>query len=60
MKDKETKYIERILVTRVVNGHVIQIKQVGISTEQTFVVTKTEDLTLSIADAIHKSLEGKI
>jgi hypothetical protein len=52
--------IERVLVTKVANGHVIQIKLVGISTELTFVNSVEEDLTLSIGMSITKALGDKL
>ena len=41
---KEYNYIETVKVTKVANGHVIQIKMVGIATEQTFICGKDEAL----------------
>lgn len=52
-------YIEKIDVYKVVNGHVIQIKLVGISTEQTFVSCKDEELTESVTTAINRALTSK-
>jgi hypothetical protein len=52
-------YIEKIDVYKVANGHVIQIKLVGISTEQTFVSCKDEELSESITTAINRALTSK-
>jgi len=57
---KEYNYIESIKVTKVANGHVIQIKMVGISTEQTFICGKEEHLDDAIVDAISKVLTEKL
>jgi hypothetical protein len=58
--DNKDNMIERVLVTKVANGHVIQIKLVGISTELTFVNSCEEDLTLSIGMSITKALGDKL
>ena len=47
-------------VTKVANGHVIQIKMVGISTEQTFICGKDEALDEAISAAIVKTLTEKL
>jgi hypothetical protein len=57
---KEYNYIETIRVTKVANGHVIQIKMVGISTEQTFICSKDEALDEAISAAIIKTLTDKV
>jgi len=57
---KEYNYIEAIKVTKVANGHVIQIKLVGISTEQTFICSKDEHLDDTIVDAISRVLSEKL
>ena len=57
---KEYNYIETIRVTKVANGHVIQIKMVGISTEQTFICSKDEALDEAISAAINKVLTDKL
>ena len=57
---KEYNYIERIKVTKVANGHVIQIKMVGIATEQTFICGKDEALDEAISAAIIKTLTDKV
>lgn len=57
---KEYNYIEAIKVTKVANGHVIQIKLVGISTEQTFICSKDEALDEAISAAIVKVLTDKL
>ncbi len=57
---KEYNYIETIKVTKVANGHVIQIKMVGIATEQTFICGKDEALDEAISAAIVKTLTEKL
>ena len=57
---KEYNYIETIKVTKVANGHVIQIKMVGIATEQTFICGKDEALDEAISTAINKVLTDKL
>jgi len=58
--DSKDKMIEKVLVTKVANGHVIQVRLVGISTEVTFVSSYEEDLTLSIGMAISQALGDKL
>ena len=57
---KEYNYIETIKVTKVANGHVIQIKMVGISTEQTFICGKDDSIVDTIVDAINRVLSEKL
>ena len=57
---KEYNYIESVKVTKVANGHVIQIKMVGIATEQTFICGKDEALDEAISAAIIKTLTDKV
>ena len=57
---KEYNYIETIRVTKVANGHVIQIKMVGISTEQTFIGSKDEPLDEAVSQAVQKVLKEKL
>jgi hypothetical protein len=57
---KEYNYIETVKVTKVANGHVIQIKMVGIATEQTFICGKDEALDEAISAAIIKTLTDKV
>jgi hypothetical protein len=57
---KEYNYIETIKVTKVANGHVIQIKMVGISTEQTFICSKDEALDEAVSQAVQKVLKEKL
>lgn len=58
--DNRDKMIESVRVTRVTNGHVIQVKLVGISTELTFVSDFDEDLVVNVGKAITKALVEKI
>lgn len=58
--DNRDKMIESVRVTRVANGHVIQVKLVGISTELTFVSDFDEDLVVNVGKAITKALVEKI
>lgn len=55
----EQNYIENIRVYKVANGHVIQIKLVGISTEHTYICGKDQDLVETIDDALTSLLEEK-
>lgn len=55
----EQNYIENIRVYKVANGHVIQIKLVGISTEHTYICGKDQDLVEMIDDALTSLLEEK-
>lgn len=57
---KDQTYIEKVDVYKVSNGHVIQIKLVGISTEYTFICGKDEHLAEAITDALAKLLEEKL
>jgi hypothetical protein len=57
---KDQTYIEKVDVYKVANGHVIQVKLVGVSTEHTFICSKEESLAEAINDALAKLLEEKI
>lgn len=57
---KEYNYIETIKVTKVANGHVIQIKIVGISTEQTFICSKDEPLDEALSQAVQTVLKERL
>lgn len=57
---KNSEYIEKVRVYRVVNGHVIQINLVGIDTEYTFVSGENDELGQEIAAAMAKVLKDKI
>lgn len=57
---KDSKYIEKVRVYRVVNGHVIQINLVGIQTEHTFVCSEGSNLSEEIANAIDKVTKEKL
>jgi hypothetical protein len=56
---KDQNYIENIRVYKVANGHVIQIKLVGISTEHTYICSKEENLVETIDNALTSLLEEK-
>jgi hypothetical protein len=55
----DSKYIEKVRVYRVVNGHVIQINLVGIDTEYTFVCAEGADLSYEISEAITRVTQEK-
>jgi hypothetical protein len=57
---KDQTYIEKVDVYKVANGHVIQVKLVGVSTEHTFICSREESLAEAINDALAKLLEEKI
>jgi len=57
---KDQTYIEKVDVYKVANGHVIQVKLVGVSTEHTFICGREENLAEAINDALAKLLEEKI
>jgi hypothetical protein len=57
--ENDSSYIQYVRSYKVVNGHIIQLKCVGISTEYTFVVPKGGDLGLEITNAITKTLKEK-
>jgi hypothetical protein len=57
---KDQSYIEKIKVYKVVNGFVIQVTLLGITTELTFVCSKEEDLGQAVDNAIQKALEEKL
>ena len=57
---KEYNYIETIKVTKVANGHVIQIKLVGISTEHTFICSKDKPLDEAISLAVQDVLKERL
>ena len=52
-------YIEKVDVYKVANGHVIQVKLLGLSTEHTFICSREENLVEVISDALAKLLEEK-
>jgi len=56
----DQNYINYIHVYKVANGHIIQIKCVGMSTETTFIVSKEDDLGSEIQKAITKVLGEKV
>ena len=56
---KDQNYIENIRVYKVANGHVIQIKLVGISTENTYICSKEDNLVETIDNALTSLLEEK-
>jgi hypothetical protein len=56
---KDQNYIENIRVYKVSNGHVIQIKLVGISTEHTYICSKEDNLVETIDNALTSLLEEK-
>lgn len=56
----DVKYINYLHCYKVANGHVVQIKLVGYSTEVTFVVQKGEDLAEQLPKFINKVLQEKI
>ena len=56
---KDQTYIENIRVYKVSNGHVIQVKLVGISTEYTFICGKEDNLVEVIDNALNNLLEEK-
>jgi hypothetical protein len=55
----DDKYINYLHCYKVANGHVVQIKLVGYSTEVTFVVQKGEDLAEQLPKFINKVLQEK-
>ena len=55
----DDKYINYLHCYKVANGHVVQIKLVGYSTEVTFVVQKGEDLAEQLHKFINKVLQEK-
>jgi hypothetical protein len=55
----EQNYIENIRVYKVANGHVVQIKLVGISTEHTYICGKEDGLVETIDNALTALLEEK-
>jgi len=59
MKQENENMVETIKTYRVANGHVVQIKCVGIETETTFVVSKDDRIELAIPDFVKKVLESK-
>ena len=56
----DDKYINYLHCYKVANGHVVQIKLVGYTTEVTFVVQKGEDLSVQIPKFIKKVLQEKV
>lgn len=56
----DDKYINYLHCYKVANGHVVQIKLVGYSTETTFVVQKDEDLAEQLPKFINKVLQEKV
>ena len=56
----DSNYIQYVRSYKVANGHVIQLKSVGTSTEITFVVPKGECLATHISEAITKVLKEKL
>jgi hypothetical protein len=56
----DQNYINYIHVYKVANGHIIQIKCVGMSVETTFIVSKEDDLGSEIQKAITKVLGEKV
>lgn len=56
---KDQTYIEKVKVYKVANGHVIQIKLVGIATEHTYICSRDEDLAEATSNAISKSITEK-
>lgn len=56
----DQSYINYIHVYKVANGHIIQIKCVGMSTETTFIVPKDADLGSEVTRAITKVLGDKL
>ena len=56
---KDQTYIEKVDVYKVANGHVIQVKLLGLSTEHTFICSREENLVEVISDALAKLLEEK-
>lgn len=55
----DDKYINYLHCYKVANGHVVQIKLVGYTTEVTFVVDKGGDLAEEIPKFINKVLQEK-
>jgi hypothetical protein len=55
----DDKYINYLHCYKVANGHVVQIKLVGHTTEVTFVVNKGGDLSEEIPKFINKMLGEK-
>jgi hypothetical protein len=55
----DDKYINYLHCYKVANGHVVQIKLVGYTTEVTFVVDKGADLAEEIPKFINKVLQEK-
>ena len=60
MNPDNSNMIETIKTFRVANGHVVQIKCVGIETETTFVVSNTQTLEDSIPAFVKQVLESKL
>lgn len=56
----DQNYINYIHVYKVANGHIIQIKCIGMSTETTFIVPKDADLGSEVTKAITKVLGDKL
>ena len=55
----DQNYIENVRVYKVANGHVIQIKLVGIATEHTYICSKEDNLVETIDKALTSLLEEK-
>lgn len=56
---KDQTYIENIRVYKVANGHVVQIKLVGIATESTYICSKDDSLIEVLEYAINTAIEEK-
>jgi hypothetical protein len=58
--EDSNKMLKSVNVTRLVNGYIIQIKLVGISTEYNFVSTFDENVAQAIHKAVAKVLGDKV